>query len=92
MPDRGVPWRAALGGGVAISILFSAGNVLVGLYLDSAEVGAVYGIASSAVVVLLWLQFSSTVFLFGAELTRAYTESLARGPSDEQEQDLQSDS
>ena len=77
VPDRGVAWRAALVGGSVISVLFNAGNVLIGLYLGRADVGVAYGIASSAVAVLLWLQLSSTVFLFGTELTRAYTESLA---------------
>jgi membrane protein len=58
-------------------VLFNAGNVLMGLYLSSSGVGAAYGIASSAVVVLLWLQFSSATFLLGAELTQVYAESLA---------------
>jgi membrane protein len=77
VPDRRVAWRPALVGGCVISVLFNAGNVLMGLYLSSSGVGAAYGIASSAVVVLLWLQFSSATFLLGAELTQVYAESLA---------------
>jgi membrane protein len=71
VPDKGVPFRRALGGGLVISLLFNAGNALIGLYLGRAGVGAAYGIASSAVVVLLWLQFTSTIFLFSCELVQA---------------------
>lgn len=72
VPSEGVPFRRALGGGLVISLLFNAGNASIGLYLGRAGVGAAYGIASSAVVVLLWLQFSSTIFLFSCELVQAY--------------------
>jgi membrane protein len=78
VPDEGVPFRRAFGGGVVISLLFNAGNALIGLYLGRAGVGAAYGIASSAVVVLLWLQFSSTIFLFSCELVQAHARLQAR--------------
>jgi membrane protein len=80
VPDRGVAWRSALVGGCAISVLFNTGNVVIGWYLGTSSVGAAYGIASSAVVVLLWLQFSAATFLFGAELTQAYAESREPEP------------
>ena len=72
VPDERVPTRRALGGGLLISLLLNLGNVAFGLYLGRPNVGAAYGLASSAVIVLLWLHFSSTVFLFSCEIVQAY--------------------
>ena len=70
VPDLRVSSRAACWGGLLTSILFNAGNLLVGLYLGRASVSAAYGAAGSAVVLLLWLQFSAYMFLLGAEFTQ----------------------
>jgi membrane protein len=70
VPDLRVSWRAAGWGALVTSVLFNAGNVLVGIYLSRAGVSAAYGAAGSAVVLLLWLQFSAYMFLLGAELTQ----------------------
>jgi membrane protein len=70
VPDLRVSWKSASWGGLLTSVLFNVGNVLVGLYLGRAGVGAAYGAAGSAVVLLLWLQFSAYMFLLGAEFTQ----------------------
>lgn len=70
VPDLRISWRAAGWGALVTSMLFNAGNVLVGVYLSRAGVSAAYGAAGSAVVLLLWLQFSAYMFLLGAELTQ----------------------
>lgn len=74
LPDGRVDARSAWRGGVVTSLLFNLGNVLVGLYLGRASVGATYGAAGSVVVLLLWLQFSAYMFLLGAEFTQRLTE------------------
>jgi membrane protein len=70
VPDLRVSWKNAGWGGLLTSVLFNFGNVLVGLYLGRASVGAAYGAAGSAVVLLLWFQFSAYMFLLGAEFTQ----------------------
>ena len=65
--------KSAGRGGIVTSLLFNLGNVLVGLYLGQASVGAAYGAAGSAVVLLLWLQYSAYMFLLGAEFTQRLT-------------------
>lgn len=74
VPDAPVDARSAWQGGLATSLLFNVGNVLVGLYLGRASVSAAYGAAGSAIVLLLWLQFSAYLFLLGAEFTQRLTE------------------
>lgn len=73
VPDAQVDGRSAWRGGLVTSVLFNVGNVLVGLYLGQASVGAAYGAAGSAVVLLLWLQYSAYMFLLGAEFTQRLT-------------------
>lgn len=72
VPDARTPRRSILVGSALTSALFNIGNVLVGLYLGRASVSATYGAAGSVVVVLLWLSFSATMFLFGAEFTQVH--------------------
>lgn len=78
VPDAQVDGRSAWRGGLVTSVLFNLGNVLVGLYLGQASIGAAYGAAGSAVVLLLWLQYSSYMFLLGAEFTQRL---MARSPA-----------
>lgn len=72
VPDARVGWRAISRGALLTSVLFNLGNLLVGVYLGKASVGAAYGAAGSLVVVLLWLYFSAEMFLYGAEFTQIY--------------------
>ncbi len=78
VPDLRVSWRSAAWGGLLTSVLFNTGNVLVSLYLARANVGAAYGAAGSAIVLLLWLQFSAYMFLLGAEFTQRLHERFAQ--------------
>lgn len=73
VPDARLPWRSIWVGACSTSILFNVGNVLVGLYLARAGVAATYGAAGSLVVVLIWLNFSASIFLFGAELAQMHS-------------------
>ena len=73
VPDARVDGKSAWRGGLVTSLLFNLGNALVGLYLGQASIGAAYGAAGSAVVLLLWLQYSAYMFLLGAEFTQQLT-------------------
>jgi membrane protein len=87
VPDTHIGWRSVWIGALLTSVLFNAGNVLVGWYLGRATVTAAYGAAGSVVVLLLWMYFSAHLFLLGAEFTQAYAARFGRGlaPSEERE-------
>lgn len=70
LPDAGVEWRDAFVGGVAASLLFGFGRLLLGLYFNQTLLGSIYGKAGSVVVLLLWLYFSSHVVFLGAVISR----------------------
>lgn len=69
MPDRKVPWKAAVQGGLLISFLFMVGKVLIGIYLVYETVGSAYGAMGSLGVLLIWVFYSSLIFLLGAEIS-----------------------
>ncbi len=73
LPDVKINWRDVwLGAGVT-ALLFNIGKSLIGFYLGYASVGSTYGAAGSIVVLMVWLYYSSQIFLFGAEFTQVYT-------------------
>ncbi len=86
VPERRVPWADAAVGSIVTAILFTVGKSLVALYLGRAGVGSLYGAAGSLVVLLVWVYYSSQIFLFGAEFTHVYSKrhgvlSREAGPS-----------
>ena len=70
VPKREIAWKNVWGGAAATSFFFSLGKYLIGLYLGKTAVGSPYGAAGSLVVVIVWIYYSSLVFLFGAVCTR----------------------
>jgi membrane protein len=69
MPSRRLPWRTVISGGLLTAVLFDIGRWAVGLYLAYSTQPSAYGAASSFVALLLWLYYTSQIFLFGAEFT-----------------------
>jgi membrane protein len=69
MPARKLPWRVVLVGGAITAILFDIGRWGAGLYLAHSTQASAFGAASSFAALLLWLYYTSLIFLFGAELT-----------------------
>ena len=86
VPDVHSDWKDIWVGALVTSFLFTAGKVLLGLYLGVTSVGSAYGAAGSLVAVVIWVYYSSQIFLFGAEFTRVYSDvrhSVERGPYSE---------
>ncbi len=73
LPDRNLEWRDVAIGAVVTAALFTIGKSLIGWYIGTSAVASSYGAAGGLLVMLLWVYYSSEIFLFGAELTRAYS-------------------
>jgi membrane protein len=71
LPDRTLSWRDVRFGAAVTAVLFTVGKSLIGWYLGTSAIASSYGAAGSLVVLLLWVFYSSAIFLFGAEVTRA---------------------
>jgi len=81
LPDVRLSWREVWTGGAVTAVLFVAGKALIGLYLGHTSIATTYGAAGSLVVILLWVYYSSLVFLFGAELTRVHSRRFRSRPA-----------
>ncbi|MBR0656220.1 YihY/virulence factor BrkB family protein [Plastoroseomonas arctica] len=72
LPDRRLAWRDVTLGALVTALLFIAGKTLIAAYVGGSAVAKGFGAAGTLVVVLVWLYYSSVIFLAGAEFTRAF--------------------
>ena len=85
LPDRRLRWRDVAMGAAVTALLFTLGKTLIGWYIGGTGVASTYGAAGSLMVVLVWVFYSTQVFLLGAEFTKAWAglkgspEALAAG-------------
>lgn len=70
-------WKDVLLGALLTAVLFTLGRSLIAMYLVNTATASTYGAAGSLVLLLLWVNYSSLILLFGAAFTRAHLE--ARG-------------
>ena len=71
MPRVRVQWRDVWVGAAVTAVLFTIGKSLIGWYLGTTAAGSGYGAAGALILILLGGYYSSQIFLFGAEVTRA---------------------
>lgn len=72
MPRVKVAWRDVWLGAIVTALLFTVGKTLIGLYIGRSSASSAFGAAGSFIVVLIWVYYSSQVFLMGAEFTWVY--------------------
>ncbi len=72
LPDRDLQWKDVLVGAAVTSLLFTVGKSLIGFYLGSSTLASSYGAAGGLIILLVWVYYSSQIFLLGAEFTKAY--------------------
>jgi membrane protein len=72
MPRARIQWRDVWVGAAVTTALFAIGKLLIGLYLGKSDVGSSFGAFGSLVIVMVWIYYSSQIFLLGAEFTWVY--------------------
>jgi membrane protein len=88
LPDIDLEWRDVIPGAMVTSFLFSAGRLLIGMYLGRASYASAYGAAGSLVVLLVWIYYSAQIFFIGAEFTRSWAQNFGSKPCDRLEREL----
>jgi len=74
LPDARVGWGDTWVGALVTTTLFVSGQLVLQVYLESADVASRVGSASASfAVVLLWIYYSSIILLIGAEFTRVWS-------------------
>ena len=79
LPDVEIGWRDVWTGAVFTSIFFAIGKFLIGLYLGTSSVASSFGAAGALILILTWVYYSTTIFLFGAEFTKVYAREYGCG-------------
>ena len=72
LPQARIRWRDVLPGAALTALLFWLGNYAIQMYLALLFTASVYGAAGSIIVVLIWVNYSALIVLFGAEFTYVY--------------------
>jgi membrane protein len=73
LPRVKIGWRDVWIGALVTALLFTLGKFLLGLYLGRAAVASSFGAAGSLALLLVWVYYSSQIFLLGAEFTWVYS-------------------
>ena len=74
LPDANIAWRDVAFGAVVTALLFAVGRNLISLYVAHSTIGSSYGAAGAFALILVWIYYSSQIFLFGAEFTRVWSD------------------
>jgi membrane protein len=71
LPHADLRWTTALKGAAVTGAFIVAGQYAIGWYLNRSTSATAYGVAGTFVALMLWIYYSSQLFLAGAALTRA---------------------
>ena len=72
LPGTHLAWTDVWIGALTTAFGFALAQSAIGIYLATENLPWTYGSAASVIVVLLWLYYSSYLFLLGAEFTHVY--------------------
>ncbi len=78
LPDAVISWWDVWVGAAVTSVFVLGGSVLIGFYLGRVSTGSLYGVAGSLIVLLLWIYYTTQIFLMGAVFTRAWARRRGR--------------
>ncbi|NQX30106.1 YihY/virulence factor BrkB family protein [Pedobacter boryungensis] len=79
LPDVDLKWKPALIGALFTALMFSLGKYAISIYIEKGNPGSTFGAASSIIVILVWIYYTSVILYFGAEFTQAYAEKYSDG-------------
>lgn len=81
LPDEKITWKEAIAGALVAGLLFSIGKSAIGFYLGRTILISSYGAAGTFILILLWVYYSSLIFLYGAEVAAVWRRQRLSGRS-----------
>ncbi|GAA4003194.1 YihY/virulence factor BrkB family protein [Hymenobacter fastidiosus] len=78
LPDAIIRWRDVGVGAFITALLFMIGKYLIAAYIAYSDPGSAFGAAGSAIVLLLWVNYSSLIIFFGAEFTQEFADAYGQ--------------
>ena len=73
MPRAKIEWHDVWVGAAVTAVLFTVGKFLISLYIGRSAVASSFGAAGSLAVMMVWVYYSTQIFLLGAEFTWVYS-------------------
>ena len=74
VPEAPIAWGDIWGAAILTTLLFTAGNALIGRFISNSLRLPLYGPAGVLIVVLLWVYYGVHMLLLGAHYSREYAE------------------
>jgi membrane protein len=78
LPDAIIRWRDVSIGAFITAALFILGKYLISFYISQSNPGSAFGAAGSAIVLLVWINYSSLIIFFGAEFTQEFADAFGQ--------------
>jgi len=78
LPDAIIRWSDVLVGAFITALLFVIGKFLIAFYIAKVDPGSAFGAAGSAIVLLVWINYSSLIIFFGAEFTQEFADAFGQ--------------
>lgn len=78
LPDSDLDWKDILMGGLVTGMLFTIGKNFIAYVLGHANFGSLYGATGTILIFLIWVYYTSIIFLFGASLTYIFSKQKGR--------------
>jgi membrane protein len=79
VPNRRIRWSSVLVGGLAAAVLWEVAKQAFRWYIESVGLySAVYGSLGVTIALMMWVYYSTTVFILGAALIRGLEERRGR--------------
>ena len=78
MPNARTFWLDSIIGGAVTTLLFSFGRGALAWYFANATPSSAYGAAGSLIAILLWVNFSAQIILYGAEFTHVFSQERSK--------------
>lgn len=79
LPDAKIKWYNVWIGATVTAILFVLGKYVLSLYFQHEPLADTYGAAGSLVLILVWVYYTSIIFLLGAEFTQVFSRENDQG-------------
>ncbi len=79
LPDASIKWSDVAVGALLTSCLFAIGKFAIGMYLGSKNMENTYGAAGSLALIMVWMYYSSIIFLLGTEFTQVWSKIKGSG-------------
>lgn len=73
LPDIQLRWKSVWTGAIFTAVLFTLGRYLLGLYFSEFQPTSTFGKAGTVILIMMWINYTSSLIFFGAELTKVYT-------------------